>query len=149
MEQIGKPVVVAAVKDVLGQYTAENLVSERAALQKKATSHVAEKLLARHVMVTGVEFTDIKFQPEYERAVEGKVVAIQHAERAKNETEEIREKKEQAILTAQGQAESMRIKANALVANPKLVEFEAVQKWDGKLPTMMMGNSTPFINLQR
>lgn len=149
MNQIAKPAVVASVKDVLGQYTADNIVSERGALQKKATLHVVEKLLARHVVVTGVEFTDIQFQPEYERAVEAKVVAIQHAERAKNETEEIREKKEQAILTAQGEAESMRIKANALASNPKLVEFEAVQKWDGKLPVQMMGNATPFINVGR
>lgn len=149
MEQIAKPAVIASVKDVLGQYTADNIVSERAALQKKATSHVVEKLLARHVVVSGVEFTNIQFQPEYEHAVEAKVVAIQHAERAKNETEEIREKKEQAILTAQGDAEAMRIKANALSSNPKLVEFEAVQKWNGVLPTMMTGNSTPFINLSR
>lgn len=148
MQTIAQPAVVASVKDVLGQYTADNIVSERAALQKKATAHVVEKLLARYVVVTGVEFTDIQFQPEYERAVEAKVVAIQHAERAKNETEEIREKKEQAILTAQGEAESMRIKANALASNPKLVEFEAVQKWDGKLPQYMMGNSVPFINLK-
>ena len=30
----------------------------------------------------------------------------------------------------------------------RLLENEAVQKWDGKLPTYMMGNSTPFINLK-
>jgi regulator of protease activity HflC (stomatin/prohibitin superfamily) len=132
MEKLGQPVVVAAAKDILGQYTADNIVSERAALQKKALHHIQEKLLARYVNVTGVEFTNIQFQPEYEKAVEAKVVAIQHAERAKNETEEIREKKEQAILEAQGQAEAMRIKANALASNPKLVEYEWVQKWDGK-----------------
>lgn len=132
MEKIGKPVVVAAVKDVLGQYTADNIVSERGMLQKKATAHVVEKLLTRHVSVTGVEFTDIQFQPEYERAVEAKVVAIQHAERAVNETETIREQAKQIGLTAQAEAEAMRTKANALASNPKLVEYEWVQKWDGK-----------------
>ena len=41
----------------------------------------------------------------------------------------------------------MSIRANALTKNKALVEYEAVQKWDGKLPEYMMGNSIPFINL--
>ena len=32
-------------------------------------------------------------------------------------------------------------------ANKALVEYEAVQKWNGKLPEYLMGNSIPFINL--
>ena len=32
--------------------------------------------------------------------------------------------------------------------NKNLVEYEAVQKWDGKLPQYMMGNSVPFVNLK-
>ena len=42
----------------------------------------------------------------------------------------------------------MRIKANALESNPKLVNYEAVQKWDGKMPQYMLGNSVPFIDLK-
>lgn len=147
MEQIGKPTITSAVKDILGQYTADNIVSKRADLQKQAVSWVQEKLLVRNINVTGIEFVDIKFQPEYERAVEAKVVAIQRAEEAKNKTEEVREIKEQTILQAQAEAESIKIKSSALSQNAKLIELEAVQKWDGVLPVYMMGNSVPFINL--
>ena len=42
----------------------------------------------------------------------------------------------------------MRIKANALERNPKLVSYEAVQKWDGTLPQYMMGDAVPFINIK-
>jgi 4-diphosphocytidyl-2C-methyl-D-erythritol kinase len=42
----------------------------------------------------------------------------------------------------------MKIKSAALSQNKNLVEYEAVLKWDGKLPEMMMGGgSVPFINL--
>ena len=41
----------------------------------------------------------------------------------------------------------MSIRANALTKNRALVEYEAVQKWDGKLPSYMLGNSVPFINI--
>ena len=54
---------------------------------------------------------------------------------------------EATVLNAKAEAESIRIRANALEANAKLVEWEAVQKWDGKLPVYSMGGAVPFINL--
>ena len=52
-----------------------------------------------------------------------------------------------AILADKATAESIRIRASALEANAKLVEWEAVQKWDGKLPVYQMGGAMPFIQL--
>lgn len=41
----------------------------------------------------------------------------------------------------------MTIRAKALNQNKSLVEYEAVQKWDGRLPQYMMENTVPFVNL--
>ena len=41
----------------------------------------------------------------------------------------------------------MQIRATALTQNKALVEYEAVQKWDGKLPEYMMGGGVPFISV--
>ena len=41
----------------------------------------------------------------------------------------------------------MAIRAQALSQNKSLVQYEAVQKWDGKMPQYMLGNSVPFINV--
>ena len=41
----------------------------------------------------------------------------------------------------------MAIRAQALNQNKSLVQYEAVQKWDGKMPQYMMGNAVPFINM--
>ena len=49
--------------------------------------------------------------------------------------------------SAEAEAKSMAIRANALSKNKALVEYEAVQKWNGILPQYMMGESIPFINL--
>lgn len=43
----------------------------------------------------------------------------------------------------------MEIKSEALSKNKGLTEYEAVQKWDGKLPQYMLGGATPFINLNK
>ena len=61
----------------------------------------------------------------------------------KYKEKELTEKKAQA----EAEAKSMTIRANALTKNKALVEYEAVQRWDGKLPQYMMGNTVPFINL--
>ena len=57
------------------------------------------------------------------------------------------EEAKQKLLSAEAEAKSMAIRANALTRNKALVEYEAVKKWDGKLPEYMMGNSVPFVNL--
>lgn len=56
--------------------------------------------------------------------------------------------KESAILKAQGEAESLNIRGEALRKNPGMVELNAIDKWDGKLPTMMSGGTVPFINIK-
>jgi len=83
-----------------------------------------------------------------EKAVEDKVKAQQKALEAKNKTVQIEEEAKQALMSAKANAEAMRIQAQALTQNKALVEYEAVKKWDGKLPQYMMGNSVPFVNLK-
>ena len=48
---------------------------------------------------------------------------------------------------AKAEAESMRIRAQALAQNKNLVEYEAVQKWNGALPTYT-GGAMPFIQVK-
>ena len=76
-----------------------------------------------------------------------KVTAIKKAIEEQNRTKQIQEQAKQTVLTAQASAESMRIRANALQQNARLVEYEAVQKWDGKMPQYMLGGGVPFINI--
>lgn len=52
------------------------------------------------------------------------------------------------IITSQAEAESIRIKAAAISANAQIVQYEAVQKWDGKLPSTNAGGALPFIGLK-
>ena len=71
------------------------------------------------------------------------------AEKAKNDTIRIKEEAEQRLIQARAEAEAMKIKSDALSKNKSLVEYEAVLKWNGNLPQYMLGNSIPFINLNK
>lgn len=147
-EAIASKEIVGGIKDIIGQMTAADIVSKRESLRTQTELYLKEKLSVRMINVTGVDYTDMDFDDQYEAAVRAKVVAVEQSQAAKNMTSKIREEKEQAILKAQGQAEAMRIKSNALSQNKSLVEYEAVQRWDGKLPVTMMGSTVPFINIK-
>lgn len=148
-EKVVNPVIQSSLKDVIGQYVADNLVQNRAQAQQDAQNLLAKALLPRKVNLTRLDLTNLDFRDEYENAVEAKVVAIQRAAEAKNKTVQVQEQAKQTVLSAKADAEAMKIKTEALAQGKSLVEYEAIQKWDGKLPEIMMGNSVPIINLEK
>lgn len=136
-----------SIKDVVGQYIADDLVGKRDEARTKAEAEVIKTLAINNITATRLDFVNLDFDDAYEKAVEAKVVAVQRAAEAKNKTVEVEEKARQTVLAAEADAKAMQIKSNALKENKSLVEFNAVEKWDGKLPQYMMGSSVPFIKL--
>lgn len=143
------PATLGSIKDTVGQYIADDLVGKREASKAAAQKELAESLAKRSVIVTRLDFLNLDFDDAYEKAVESKVVATQHAAEAKNVTVEVEENAKQTVLKARAEAESMRIRSEALEKNQNLVRFEAVKKWDGKLPQYVLGGGvTPFVNMK-
>lgn len=146
--KIVKPMVLQAIKDVAGHYIADDLVGKREEARDTAFAEIKRSLDARDVVATNLSFTNLDFDDAYEKAVENKVVAIQKAAEAKNKTVEIEEQSKQKVIAAEAEAKSMTIRSQALSQNKGLVDYEAVQKWDGKLPQYMTGNGAmPFLNI--
>ena len=108
---------------------------------------MVEQLAPRYIDVKGFQIIDINYSEVFERAIESKVTAEQEALKAKNKTVQVQEEAKQKVIAAQAEAKSMAIRAQALAQNKSLVQYEAVQKWDGKMPQYMLGNSVPFINV--
>ena len=147
-EVILPQVINGSLKNVIGKWEAVELVSNR----DKATVAIEESLRTalapRGVIISKFEITNLDYADAFENAVEAKVVAIQRATEAENKTKQIEEEAKQKVISAQAEAESMRIRADALSQNKNLVEYEAVQKWDGKLPQYTLGGAIPFINIK-
>jgi regulator of protease activity HflC (stomatin/prohibitin superfamily) len=145
--KIVQPVVLGSIKDAIGQVIADELIMKRETVTKQALALVSESLRPKHIVITDLQFTNLDFDDAYEKAVEEKVVALQNAQKAKNDTVRINEQANQIVLTAKADAEAMRIKSQALSSNKGLIDFEIAKKWDGKLPEFMMGNTVPMLNL--
>lgn len=147
VDNILMPVVEGTIKDVIGRWNAQDLVANREAATIDILAKLQKQLEPRYINVTGFQITDINYSGVFEKAIESKVTAEQEALKAKNRTVQIQEEAKQKIISAEAEAKSMAIRANALTQNKALVEYEAVQKWDGKMPEYMMGNALPFINI--
>lgn len=148
-EKLVPQAIQNSIKDVVGHYIADDLVGKRDQARAKAEGEVVANLATRGIKVTRLDFVNLDFDDAYEKAVEAKVVAVQRAAEAKNKTVEVEENAKQRVIGAEAEAKSMTIRSQALSQNRGLVEYEAVQKWDGKLPQYMLsGGAMPFINLK-
>ena len=148
VSKVINPVLEGTIKDVIGKWNAQDLVANREEATNDILAKLKEQLTERYVNVTDFQIIDIGYSEVFERAIESKVTAEQDALKAKNKTVQIQEEAKQKVISAEAEAKSMSIRANALTQNKALVEYEAVQKWNGILPQYMMGNSVPFINLK-
>jgi len=91
-----------------------------------------------------------------QKAIEAETKVRQSKAEADQAIEKARGEKESNIAKAEGEAKSISLKAEAQAkANlvlaesltPSLVQYEALQKWDGKLPVYNGGGVVPFINI--
>lgn len=115
---------------------------------------------------------DLRLPPQVTNAINAKIQATQTAMQRENEIKtaeaqaliEIAQADGQAkskIALATADAESIKLKgeaeayaitarAKALAANVNLVELTKAERWDGKLPTTMLPNSTvPFLEVNK
>jgi len=139
--------IEGSLKNTVGKWNAVDLIENRNKATEQAKADILEALKERDInlesfAITGIDYTDV-----FERSVEDKVVAIQRAVESENKTKQIEEEAKQKVIAAKAEAESMRIRAQALTQNKSLVDYEAVQKWNGVLPQYSMGGTIPFISL--
>jgi regulator of protease activity HflC (stomatin/prohibitin superfamily) len=136
------------VKDVIGKYDAENLIENRDKVAQTILATMNEKIAALPAELTQFQILNIDYNDEFERAVERKVVQSQRSQEEVHKTKQIEEESKQKVISAKAESEAMRIKAQALSQNKALVDYEAVLRWDGKLPQYVGGNSMPILNLK-
>lgn len=145
------PAIQEAVKAATAQYTAEELVTKRPLVRDSIKEALTGRLQTEYIIVSEVSIVNFSFSKSFNDAIEAKVTAEQNALAAKNKLEQVKYEADQRISEAKGEAEAIRIQAQAIQqqGGAEYVNLKSVEKWDGKLPTYMMGNSVPFINLSK
>lgn len=143
------PAIQDSVKSATAQYTAEQLITKRAEVSEAIKTALASRLGA-FASVESVAITNFEFSVSFNEAIERKVTAEQNAIASKNLLEQKKYEAEQIIVTAQADAEAIRIQAEAVQnqGGQAYIDLVIANKWDGELPQYMMGDSVPFINIK-
>lgn len=151
-----RTVIYDAYRITANRYTSDELMASRAQFEAEVRLMLERSLNDEGFDVE--EFTSQITPPaSLSQAIEAKNQAIQEALKAENLVKQAEANAKIAIAKAEGEARALRIQAdgeayyNRTVAaslNELLVRQDAIEKWDGKLPTYMGGNNVPLLNIK-
>lgn len=155
-------VVRDAVNAESSKVTAETMYGpQKEDFIKRIQTRVQEHFAPRGIVVENLYLNgQIDLPGPVVEALNRKIEATQKAQQRENELRQTQAEaakeiaaaegaKTAAILRAEGEAQALNIKGQALSKNPGVVELNAIDKWDGKLPTFMGGNGPlPFLNIK-
>lgn len=158
------PRLMEDTKTVIGGYTAETIITNRAEISEKVLKKMKSDMENYGIDVTVISIEDIGFTDAFETAVEDKQVATQMKQKAQTQQEqqtmEAKQAAERAKIAAEAEAEVARIQAEAAAyqtkvkaeaeaeANKKiaesvtrdLIDYVQANGWDGKLPGTYMSS---------
>jgi len=151
-EKVLGPGINEAFKSVTGHFTSEELITKRDLVSQEILAHLVEKMAPFNITVSNISLVNFGFSPEYQKAIEAKVISVQQTAKAEQDLRRIEVEAKSRVAQAKGEAEAIQIQAQAIQSNggQNYVQLQAIGKWDGKLPATMLGGSTvPFVNINK
>ena len=136
------PAIQEAVKSVMAQYTAEELITMRQTVGAEMQEEISGKLAPYGFSTQSVNIVDFQFSDEFNAAIEAKQTAQQNALKAEQDLARVKVEAEQKITEAQVEAESYRLKSQELT--DEMIKMEFIDKWDGKLPVVVSDGQSLF-----
>lgn len=127
-------------------------------LLDSVTKEIRDKLSPIGIRIIKLSWIDdLQYPEQVKESINAKIEATQRALLRENEVAQSKAEAQKLIEAAKGEAESVRlraqaeadaiaIKAKALRDNPNVLQLNAIDKWDGKLPVYMTGGAAvPFV----
>lgn len=129
MNKVVRPEIRSAVRLSVSAYQVTEVYSEkRTAIQQSTIEMLTPKFTANYLILDEVLIRNVRFSPDFEKAIEQKQIAQQQAQQMQYVLEKEKLEKDRKIIEAQGEAEAIRLKAEVLASNPALIQYEYVQK---------------------
>ena len=158
------PIVTQEIKTVFGQFTAIRSVQHREELNNKTRDAIVTALAKYpYLRIESVQIENVDFSDAYEQTIEDRMKAEVEVERYKQNLERERIEAQIAATRAQGQADAqikaaeaeakaialrskaeadaINAKGEALRKNPEIIRLTQAEKWNGRLPQIMLPNS--------
>lgn len=150
-EKLLGPKINDIVKSIVSQYPTDKIHLNREKIKLEATTKLNsavqydddEKKVPTGIIIEDVNLVNILFSEQYTQAIEAKQVAEQKVQ----ETEFNRQKalKDKDIAQIQGEAEKIKQQSIGVSLTPLIIQNKWIEKWDGKVPTVV-GNESLIID---
>lgn len=144
------------VPAITAQYNWEEITSDkRLEISNLIRDTLREEFSRRHLELISFGIREVHLPASLQKALNNKIQSQQEAEQQKYQLDQARVKAEQARVEAEGEANAMRIRAqaeaesNEILAESltdELIRYQQLKQWDGRLPIFQGGNATPFID---
>ena len=145
-----KTAVYDAFRVVANSYTADALISNRQEFEKKVREVLVKQLEPEGFTLS--QFTSNLIYPQtFKKAIEAKNNAVQTALTAENQVKTAEAEAKIKIARAEGAAKALLTNARAEAESnklrqqtltPLLLQQMWIERWNGKLPTTMLGDKT-------
>ena len=140
------PALQSGLKASMAKFTAEEMVTKRSEVATSITEELNTRL-EEYFIISAVNIENIGFTDEYNKAIEAKTTNQQKAEAEKAQLEIIKVQNEQKINTAEAEAKVRELQSKSVTEQSleqlRLENQKAmIEKWNGQLPTYMLGDDT-------
>ncbi len=162
------PAAQEVLKGQTATHNAAEILLRRAAIKSDIQKDLTIWLAKYGIELKEAALANIRFDPNYEKAIEAKQIEEQKAEQKRYEliqaqrqaeivAAQAKGKGDAALAEAKGVADALRVKGeaeatyNARVSaslTPVLIQQQYLARWDGRLPQYMLGGTaTPLIQI--
>jgi len=145
-----RPGARRVMRDLVAKYNALDLVSEvRTQIVDEMEENLRAEFAEYNILLNEVVLRNVTFSEDFSAAIEAKQVEFQKIKAAEYQKDQAEFLKEKRIIEAQGEAESINLKGDALRANPSVIQYEFVQKMaDDVSWGILPDGAVPFLDLK-
>lgn len=165
VEEITRVYLRNMIRDAINQYATQYNVEDiigpkKGEFLEKVEIKVRDEVGPVGIVIKNISFiSEIRVPDVVRESINSKLKAGQTALQREAEVQEARANAQKEIernrgiaeslrLTSQAEATAINIRGEALRKNPEILQLQAIEKWNGILPTMIGGNTaTPFISV--
>jgi len=142
-EKIIRPAVRSVIRLVISEYPVMDVYSERRAEIQDEINRKTKTLIEKDgFMVDEVVLRDVRFTPQFAKAIEDKQIAQQSAEQMKYTLEKEQKEAERKVIEANGRANSIEVINKALAQNPNYIKYLYVDKLSDKISVIVSDQNT-------